>query len=277
MFRRKKHHPKSVVITGSGRGIGRDLAISFAKEGTKLLLIGRNLEALAETGELCQQLGADCEIQAIDVRDQHVMEEALFRFNRVSAVDLVIANAGVSNGLGVDRSKEDEDAVRALLDINVQGVVNTVSPLLEQMKQRGRGQIALVSSLAGIRALPDMPSYSASKAAIAAYGIALRGWLKPFGVDVCVIYPGFVTSDMTARHSGLKPFEISSERAAAIISRGLARRRPSIAFPKALTVSLWLQNFFLPATLSDLTMRPFQAVVSDDLRLVKCIGNKEPA
>ena len=111
------------------------------------------------------------------------------------------------------------------------GVLNAIHPLLPRMMSRGHGQIGIVGSLAGFIPLPDAPSYCASKSAVLSYGLALRSLLRPHGIGVSVICPGYVTTPMTQQESGWKPFEMSAERAAALICRGLARNRPIIAFP----------------------------------------------
>jgi short-subunit dehydrogenase len=153
---------------------------------------------------------------------------------------------------------EPPDRARRVLAANLEGTLNTVEPLLPAMIARGHGRIALTSSLAALRPMPDMPAYSASKAAVRAWGDALRGWLRPQGVGVTVICPGFVTSPMSARHRGFKPFEISAERAAEIIARGLGRGAAHITFPWPLALLVWL-DARLPAALSDFAGRAFAA------------------
>ena len=102
-----------------------------------------------------------------------------------------------------------------------------------------------------------------TKMAVRGYGIALRGWLKPHGVGVTNVYPGFVTSPMSARHKGAKPFEIPADRAARIIVRGLERNRAVIAFPLPLVLGSML-NMLLPAWASDLTNAMMRADVEPD-------------
>jgi short-subunit dehydrogenase len=149
------------------------------------------------------------------------------------------------------------------MEVNYGGVLNTVEPVLPRMITRRGGRIVLISSLAALRPQPDLPSYSATKMAVRGYGIALRGWLKAFGVGVTLVYPGFVTSPMSLRHKGAKPFEISAEQAAALIVRKLARGRSVIAFPWLLALGCVL-NLLLPAWASDLTDAPFRADVEPD-------------
>jgi short-subunit dehydrogenase len=102
------------------------------------------------------------------------------------------------------------------------------------MLKRGYGQIALMSSLAGIRGLPSSPAYSASKACVRTYGEGLRGWLKPYGVEVNVICPGFICTPMTDVNPYHMPCMMDADRAAKIIADGLARNKARIAFPKRL-------------------------------------------
>ncbi|SON55980.1 putative ketoacyl reductase [Hartmannibacter diazotrophicus] len=254
---------RSVILTGASSGIGRAVALSLARPGLRMGLVGRDAARMDEIANACRDRGAEVEIGLMDVRDRPALAGFIEDFDDRSPVDLVIANAGVTAGLGPDRSPEHPDESRRLLEINYGGMLNTVEPLLARMQKRRNGQIALVSSLAGLRALPDMPSYSATKAAVRAYGISLRGWLRPFGIKVTVVCPGFVTSPMSARHSGARPFEISAEKAAGKIVSGIAAGRSIVVFPWILLLGMRLGGL-LPPVLSDWFMRPFEASVVPD-------------
>ena len=199
----------------------------------------------------------------IDIRDRAGLHAWLAAFDTDGAVDLLIANAGVSAGLGKGGSREtDEDAER-LADINYKGTVNTISGIVESMRHRRSGQIAIISSLSGLQALPTMPSYSATKSALVAYGHSIRGWLRGSGVAVTIICPGFITSSMSKRHRGAKPFEVSVQDAVTKIKRGLEKRRPMIAFPWQLAFGIWLTNL-IPVRLEDWIMKYFQANIDPD-------------
>lgn len=255
--------PRSIVITGATGGIGMALAEAYAGPGIALGLTGRDPERLEAIAEICRSEGADVVTGQIDIRDREALHAWLQAYDAAHPVDLLFANAGVTAGLGAGYSRESDAEAARLNDVNYMGVVHTVSGVVEAMRGRKSGQIALVSSLAGLRALPDMPSYSATKAAVIAYGDSLRGWLAPFGISVSVICPGFVTSPMSARHIGAKPFEMPAARAAAIIQRGLRRRRTMIAFPWPLVLGIRL-NKLLPARVGDFFMKGFAAEIEPD-------------
>ncbi|MEM0945299.1 MAG: SDR family NAD(P)-dependent oxidoreductase [Pseudomonadota bacterium] len=254
---------RHIVLTGASSGIGKALATEMAGPGTRLTLIARDGPRLAAVAGEAEAKGAEVATLTVDVADRGAMAEAL-READATPIDLLIANAGVSAGLEPGRMPEAPGVADRLAAINYLGVVHTVEPILPQMIARGRGRIALMSSLAGMTPFADMPSYSASKAAVRGYGIALRGAMRQHGVGVTVICPGFVTSRMSARHRGLKLFEISAPKAARIIARGLARGQAQITFPWQLALGCWLSNR-LPPGLSDLAVSGFRAdVIPDD-------------
>lgn len=259
------NHDRVIVLTGASGGIGEALAREFAGAGTYFALIARDETRLARLLNELREAGSDGETMALDIRDREALHAYLGDLDTRKPVDLLIANAGVTAGLGPDRTRErDADSDRQI-DVNYRGVVNTVTGVIDAMQRRRRGQVVLISSLAGMRALPDMPTYSATKAALIAYGHALRGWLKPFGVSVTIICPGFVTSPMSARHKGSKPFEMPADRAAVLMRRAIVARKAFYAFPFLLAFGIRLQTL-LPSGLSDLFMGGFDAEIEQDPR-----------
>ena len=109
------------------------------------------------------------------------------------------------------------DTARRVLEVNLLAAVETVHALLPALRQRGRGKVVYVPSLAGFVPLPDAPAYSASKAGLLFYGLALRDALAAEEIDVSVACPGFVLTAMAKRHIGNRPAEISAEKAAEIV------------------------------------------------------------
>jgi short-subunit dehydrogenase len=238
--------PRSILITGASSGIGAALALAFAAPGVDLALGGRDPARLEAVTERCRRQGARAHSTSVDVTDRAAMANWLLAVDRETPLDLVIANAG-TGGPGGDGRPE---VARTIFAVNLDGVLNTILPILPAMSARGRGQLALMSSLAGFRGQPSTPAYCASKAAVRVWGEGLRGRLGRQGVAVSVICPGFVRTPMTAANPFPMPLVMAPERAAAIIRRGLLRRRARIAFPRSLYWAVWLLQA-LPAGLAD--------------------------
>lgn len=242
------HDPRSILITGASSGIGEALARLYAAPDRHLALTGRNLERLAEVTAACRALGATVTEGIVDAADRHASARFVAKADAVVPLDLVIANAGVSGG--TYRGGETPEQTREILMVNVDGVLNTVLPAIPLLQARRRGQIALMSSLASFRGFPGAPAYCASKAAVRVWGEALRNDLRPHGIGVTVICPGFVTSRMTAKNRFRMPLLMPAERAASIIRRGLAADRARIAFPFRMYFGAWLMGILSP-TLTD--------------------------
>ena len=247
--------PRAILVTGASSGLGAALALAYAGPGVELALGGRNRDRLEEIAAQCRERGAGVELRVVDVTDAAAMGAWILEADEAAPLDLVIANAGISGG-GVGG-----DADRRIFAVNVGGVLNTVLPAIPPMQSRRRGQIAIISSLAGFRGFPDAPAYSASKAAVKSWGEGLRGSLAPDGIGVSVICPGFIRTPMTDANPYPMPFLMSAERAATIVKRRLARNHARIAFPWPMYAMAWLIGA-LPPLLSD--------------RLVRGLGEKPP-
>ncbi|HEU5048011.1 MAG TPA: SDR family NAD(P)-dependent oxidoreductase [Rickettsiales bacterium] len=238
----------NILITGASSGLGAALAKAYAMPGVVLGLMGRNQERLKEVADYCTRKGAKVEVGLADVRDDEIMSDWIEHFDDRHPVDLLIANAGVSAGAG--GQKESQKKLREIFAVNIDGVLNSVLPIIPRMQQRRQGHIAVMSSLAGIRGLPSCPAYSASKNAVRAFGEGLRGDLKQDGVHVSVICPGYIKTPMTDVNEFPMPFIMSAERAADIIMGGIQKNKARIAFPLALYLPLWLISC-LPVALTD--------------------------
>jgi short-subunit dehydrogenase len=237
---------RAILITGASSGIGRALALNYAAPGTHLALVGRDATRLERVAADCRAKGATVETSRIDVRARKALADWIRSVDDAHPLDLAIASAGINTGLGIGRLCEDPDAVRAMFEVHVIGALNTIDPAVARMRVRGRGQIALLGSIAGVRGFPHSPSYSAVKAAIHTYAEALRGNLEPQGVTVSLVIPGFVATSLNEKVIAPKPFEMSDTRAAEIIRRGLDRHAAIVAFPRILYVGAFLLRW-LPA------------------------------
>jgi short-subunit dehydrogenase len=240
----------SIVITGASSGLGAALAIAYAAPRISLGLIGRDPSRLTATQDACETKGASVRVGAFDVAEAAPLAAWLEAFDRTTPIDLLIANAGVSAGPAPRSASEGLAIASRQVQTNLLGVMNTIEPLLPTLVARGRGQIAVVSSMAGYRGLAYSPAYSASKAGSRAYGEALRALLAPRGISVSVICPGFFASPMTDRFIGPHPFRMTLERATAIVKRGLDRGKRRIVFPWPLAVGMRCADL-MPAILGD--------------------------
>ena len=250
-------NPKNILITGASSGIGEALAGDYAGPGVTLAITGRDKKRLAAVAKALEGKGARVIAQIVDATDEKAMAAFVKETDKKAPLDLVIANAGV--GVQSGDFKTMHEAAVFTNRVNVGGVFNTVHPALEILKGRGRGQIAIVSSLAGLIGLPGSPIYSASKNAVRAYGEALRAVYRGRGIEVNVICPGWVRSRITDRNEYDMPFFMEADRASAIIRRGLAKNKGRIAFPwqmaalmKVITV---LPHSWGMAVLGRITMR----------------------
>lgn len=238
----------NILISGANSGIGRALAIAYSNSANNLFLCARNLQKLEEVKQICLELKANVFIKSIDVANQAEMAAWIDEIEENYAIDLVIANAGIS--AGTSGGAESVAQIKKIFATNIDGVLNLINPVAEKMQKRKSGQIALVSSLAGFRGLPSSPAYSASKAAVRVYGEALRGNLAEFGIQVSVICPGYIKTPMTDVNKFYMPFLMSVEKCAHIIKRGLAKNKSRIAFPFPLYFVVWLATL-LPPCLTD--------------------------
>jgi len=254
-------NPSSVLITGASGGIGAALARVYARPGVTLALTGRAADRLDAAAAAAAAAGAAVTTRAFDVRDRAALTAWIAECDAARPLDLVIANAGITGGHHGPGRDETLDEIHRLIEINFLAACDTIHAALPAMRRRGRGQVALMSSLAGLRGLPYSPGYSASKAALVAYAEALRASLRADGIGVAVILPGFIDTPMLARVHGPKPLTMAPDRAARLIRRGLERGRSRIAFPLPL---YWLSRaaMLLPGPAVDMFLNRFSVSVT---------------
>jgi short-subunit dehydrogenase len=233
---------KAIVITGASSGIGAALARRLSGPGRILGLTGRHSDRLAAVAAACTASGSLCRVACIDVLDTAGLSDFLGRFDAEQPIDLLVANAGILDGRRADQVVETGTVARQVLETNLIATVDTVHAVLPAMRERRRGGIILVSSLAALAPLADAPAYSASKAGLLSYGLALREAVAGEGIRVVVACPGFVATAMADIHLGPRPGEIPEDDAAARILDGFDRDRALNGFP---LLPFWLSRFSL--------------------------------
>ena len=224
----------SILITGASSGLGEALALAYAGPEISLFLSGRDGGRLDAVVQTCRDKGALATGQLVDVTNAPAMAAWIAACDAKAPLDLLIANAGISAGDPQLEGQESEQRTRAIFAVDLDGVINSVLPVLEPMRRRGHGQIVLMSSLAGMRGFPSAPAYCAAKAAVRVWGEGLRGRLAPSGIGVTVVCPGFVKSRITGRNRFPMPMLMEAPKAAKIILKGIAANKGLISFPRPL-------------------------------------------
>ncbi|GGF80229.1 short-chain dehydrogenase [Azorhizobium oxalatiphilum] len=222
------------VITGASSGIGAALAEELARKGHRLALLGRNAERLEAVAERCRAAGVPCTTHSVDIRNRTALQDVLAGIESAAPIGLFIANAGILDGRRDGETVESYEAAERVLDTNLISTISALHLVLPGMRARREGRLLLISSLAAFAPLPDAPAYSAAKAGLLSYGLALREALREEGISVCVACPGYVTSAMSARHLGHRPGEIAAEDAARRILSALDGDRALSGFPFSL-------------------------------------------
>lgn len=240
---------KTIVITGASGGIGGALAESYAKPGITMGLLGRDVSRLENISIKCREKGASVYTASIDIRDQETLAEWLYGFDDSNNIDLLIASAGITYPISRAMLHEPPEELINIMNVNFSGTINSLNPVIDRMRERGMGHIAVLSSLSAYHGIPGFPAYSASKAALLNYLQGIRGRLAGAGIILTVICPGYIQTSMTAKLPGIKMMIMPVEKAAGIIKRGLERQKPLIAFPLLLRLGLWFLNI-LPIRMS---------------------------
>ena len=241
-----------VVITGASSGIGEALCREIATRfpGADLLLIARRAEPMRALAN--SLAGVQCQIAAIDVCDRPALQATLDAFSKAGAPDLVIANAGISEGLSIS-SEPDRAVYGRIIDVNLIALIDTLGACIDPMRQRGCGKLVGIASVAGVRGVPGASAYSASKAAVIASLESLRVELRGTGIDVVTIAPGFVRTPMTEANPWPMPFLMSSEAFARRALDAIAAGRRFAVIPWPMAIVAFVLSM-MPAALYDRLM-----------------------
>ncbi|MGH2736656.1 MAG: SDR family NAD(P)-dependent oxidoreductase [Actinomycetota bacterium] len=180
------------ILTGASRGIGVYLAQRLAGEGVSLALAARSEDALAGTAELLREQGVRALTVATDVTKRSELQRLVKRTtDELGPIDLVVNNAGIETYCLYQEAEPND--LEAILHTNVLGPMLLTRYALPGMVERGRGHVVNVASAAGKTALPYNTAYSSSKHALVGFSWSLREELRPYGIGVSVVCPGFVS------------------------------------------------------------------------------------
>ena len=241
---------KRIWLTGASSGIGLALAKELARRGASLALSARNAGALTACVEGLHAQGSAAAALPGDVTSLQQMKDCAARAQEIlGAIDILIANAGTHIESWPERFNSSE--YKHLMDTNYGGMLNCFEAVLPAMQQRSSGVIVGIASLAGFRGLPRAAAYGASKSAMITFMESIRFHLRPQGIRVVIVNPGFVKTPLTDKNDFHMPFLISAERAAEYICDSLEREKNKISFPAPFTWLLELARI-IPFPLYDL-------------------------
>ncbi len=240
-------------LTGASSGIGRSLARRLAAEGEAVAVVARRAALLETLVEEIHSAGGRALGLPCDVTEAAALRTAVLRCEQqLGSITRLVANAG-----GGEPTRIHDFSARQVADclaLNVVGVAHCIEAVLPGMLERRSGQLVAVSSLAASRGLPGAAAYSAAKAALSNLMESLRIDLRPHGIDVTLLAPGFVRTRPGGRSRRARPFRMELEPATEQMLRAIRERRPYAAFPFPLAA---LAGFgrLLPASVYDRLLR----------------------
>ena len=222
---------KVIWITGASSGIGKALAIKFAKKGWKVAISARRENLLNEIAKTYNDIFP----YPLDVTDSKKCELV---FNSINERFKYVDKSVISTGIHDPKSEKslDLNKVRQIMEVNFFGTINSVNAVYKYYKERKSGQISIVSSVAGYRGLPAGGAYCASKSALTSFTESLNFDMKRKNVRVSLISPGFIKTPMTDQNDFPMPMIKTPEFAAEEIYNGLVKKNAfEIHFPKSFT------------------------------------------
>ena len=230
---------KTIWITGGSTGIGKALAIKFASNGWDVAVSARRTELLDELSNSYENISGF----PLDVTDKQKCKEVFNEIkNKYENIDICFFSTGTWDP---KREKDiDIEQMEDVFKVNFFGTVNTIKAVEQYFRDKKKGIITIVSSIAGYRGLPNSTGYGPSKSALNNLAESLYFDFKRFNVRVCLVSPGFIKTPMTDKNDFKMPFLKTPEYAADKIYDGLINKETfEIHFPKTLTILLKFLSF----------------------------------
>lgn len=223
----------SIVVTGGARGIGRATIERFAAQGARVAIGDRDADLARTVAQeiTASGVGGRVVAAALDVTDPDSWTAFLAEIAEIGPIDVLVNNAGIMPLGSV--LKEPVAVARSIVDVNVHGLINGTKAVAPGMVERGRGHIVNVASAVGRIAVANAATYSASKFAAVGFSEAIRSELAPYGIDVSVILPTVVLTELAAgvpSARGIKP--VNADDVARVIEATVRKPRPELWVPR---------------------------------------------
>jgi len=243
---------KVVIVTGASSGIGEATARQFGREGAKLVLAARRVDRLEALAQEISALKAGAETLVVQadlskLEDiQSLIKQTLDKFGRI---DVLVNNAGFGRLDWLENLDPVKD-IQSQFDVNVLGVIQTTRQALPVMMKQRSGHIINMCSMAGLVATPTYTIYAACKHAVHGFSEALRREVKPWGIDVSMIYPGGVATEF-ASHAGIKrktqastpkALLLTADQVGSAVVQLVHRPRAMWILPWAWTFTVWMNR-----------------------------------
>ena len=222
---------RKIWITGASSGIGKALALKFAKEGWQVAVSARRESLLKELNNINQNIFSF----PLDVTDSSNTKKVFDTIlNELKSIDICVFCTGIHDPKS--EKKLNLEKIRKIMEVNFFGIINSINAVYDYFREKKSGHISMVSSVAGYRGLPAAGAYCASKSALSSFAESLYFDMKRFNVRVSLINPGFIKTPMTDQNDFKMPMIKSPEFAAEQIYIGLTKKKSfEIHFPKSLT------------------------------------------
>jgi uncharacterized protein len=245
---------KIAIVTGASSGIGEATAREFGREGGKVVIAARRVDKLQALAQEINAMGngAECLVVQADLSKlediQSMIDQTLKKFGRI---DILVNNAGFGRLDWLENLDPIKD-IRAQIDVNVMGVIQTTRLVLPVMIKQRSGSIINMCSMAGLVGTPTYTIYAASKHAVHGFSEALRREVKPWGIDISMIYPGGVSTEF-GQHAGIKRktkattpkfLLLTAEDVARAVVKLVRRPRPMWIIPWLWSLTALLNKLF---------------------------------
>jgi short-subunit dehydrogenase len=243
---------KIVIVTGASSGIGEATARQFAREGAKVVLAARRVDRLEALAREIAAMGTGAEALVVQadlskLEDiQSLISKTLEKFGRI---DVLVNNAGFGRLDWLEKLDPVKD-IQSQFDVNVLGVIQTTRQALPIMIKQRSGHIINMCSMAGLVATPTYTIYAACKHAVHGFSEALRREVKPWNIDVSMIYPGGVTTEFGA-HAGIKRktnattprfMLLTAEQVGQTVVKLVRSPRPMLIIPWLWSFTVWMNR-----------------------------------